>query len=72
MLLIHGLFPNIWKTKVSDQMCVAKEVDSATRKYLLKTMYGIKDKDEEDKPSIFSRLTDQELVAKMLYNERKK
>ena len=53
-------------------MCVAKEVDSATRKYLLKTMYGIKDKDEEDKPSIFSRLTDQELVAKMLYNERKK
>lgn len=36
-LFVHGVFPNVWKTKVSSEMCNP----SATRAYLLKTMYGI-------------------------------
>lgn len=71
MLLVHGLFPNIWKTAVSDQMCVAKEVDSATRKYLLKTMWNI-ETNPDVRPSIYERLTDQELVARMLYSKKDK
>lgn len=67
MLIVHGLFPNIWKTAVSDQICVNKEVDSATRKYLLKTMWNIEERDPDNKPSVFSRLTDSEVVARRLY-----
>ena len=37
ILFIHGLFPNIWKTKVSDEIC--KNLN--TRKHLLKGMYNI-------------------------------
>jgi hypothetical protein len=38
VLLIHGLLPNIWKTKASDLLCVNS---NATRKYLLEKQYGI-------------------------------
>ena len=63
MLIIHGLFPNVWKTKVSDEMCVNKQLDNATRAYLLKTMYNI---DEKRTPSIYERASDRELVARRL------
>lgn len=72
MLFVHGLLPNVWKTKVSDQMCMEKHLDNATRRYLLKTMYGIDERDLENKPSVFSRLTDRELVATRLYNNSDK
>lgn len=39
ILLVHGIFPNIWKTKVSDEICNASI--SSTRKYLLEKHYGI-------------------------------
>ena len=39
VLLVHGLFPNIWKTKASDMLCANHE--SSTRKYLLKNQFGI-------------------------------
>ena len=42
ILFVHGLFPNIWKTKASDEICK----ESETRAYLLKGMYGIKEKKE--------------------------
>jgi len=38
ILIVHGLFPNIWKTKVSDEICGG---NSKTRKYILDKMYGI-------------------------------
>lgn len=38
VLLVHGLLPNVWKTKASDLLCVNS---SATRKYLLEKQYGI-------------------------------
>ena len=39
MLLVHGIFPDIWKTKVSDEIC--KKSDS-TRRYMLEKLYNIK------------------------------
>jgi len=44
ILLIHGLFPNVWKTKASDMLCKERLGDDATRAYLLKHMYGIEEK----------------------------
>lgn len=69
MLLVHGLFPNLWKTKVSDEMCVNKDLDNATRAYLLKTMYGI---DEKRIPSIYERASDREVVARRMVAENEK
>ena len=37
ILLVHGLVPNIWKTKASELLCT----DNKTRKYLLEKQYGI-------------------------------
>lgn len=39
ILLVHGIFPNIWKTKVSDEIC---NKNDKTRQYLLDKHYGIK------------------------------
>jgi len=39
ILLVHGIFPNVWQTKVSDELC--KKSDK-TRNYLLEKQYGIK------------------------------
>jgi hypothetical protein len=41
VLLVHGVFPNIWETKVSDEICNNK--NNKTRAYLLKHMYGIEE-----------------------------
>lgn len=38
ILFVHGLFPNIWKSKASDEIC---KNDKKTRKYFLDKMYGI-------------------------------
>jgi hypothetical protein len=57
------LFPNVWKTKVSDQLCTNKELDKATRDYILKQMYGI---DKNRMPSIWERADDRELVARRM------
>jgi hypothetical protein len=43
ILLVHGLFPFIWETKVSDEIC--KNKNNKTRAYLLKNMYGIEEND---------------------------
>jgi hypothetical protein len=40
VLFVHGLFPNIWQTKASDELCKS----NATRKYLLEKQYGIIEK----------------------------
>ncbi len=40
ILLIHGIFPEIWKTKASDEICNKSD---ATRRYLLEKHYNIKD-----------------------------
>lgn len=38
ILLIHGIFPNTFKTTVSDEMC---NKSNATRDYLIKKHYRI-------------------------------
>ena len=40
VLLVHGLLPNVWKTKASDLLCVNS---NATRKYLLEKLLEIGD-----------------------------
>jgi hypothetical protein len=67
MLLVHGLFPNIWKTAVSDQLCAHKELDRATRNYILKKMYDI---DENKMPSIWERASDRELVVRKILSSK--
>jgi hypothetical protein len=66
VLLVHGLFPNIWKTKASDMLCSERLGDDTTRSYLLKHMYGIEEKklkrEEEDLPSIWERRSDRSLA----------
>ena len=52
ILLVHGLFPNIWKTKASDELCKEREGDDATRAYLLKHMYGI----DENKINMYEKM----------------
>lgn len=42
ILFVHGLFPNIWKTKASDELCKS----NGTRAYMLKTMYDIEERKE--------------------------
>lgn len=49
ILLVHGLFPNIWKTKASDMLCKERLGDDATRAHMLKHMYGI----VEEKKSMY-------------------
>jgi hypothetical protein len=43
ILFIHGLFPEIWKTKASDELCQKNKYNSS-RAHLLKAMYGIEEK----------------------------
>jgi hypothetical protein len=43
ILFIHGLFPEIWKTRASDEICQKNKYNS-TRAHLLKSMYGIEEK----------------------------
>ena len=66
ILVVHGLFPNVWKTKASDLLCKERLGDDATRAYLLKHMYGIEEaklkKEQEDLPSIWERRSDRSLA----------
>ena len=39
ILIVHGLLPFIWETKVSDEIC--KNKNKKSREHLLKNMYGI-------------------------------
>ena len=41
VLLVHGVLPNVWKTKASDLLCKERLGDDATRKYLLKTIIPV-------------------------------
>lgn len=41
ILFVHGIFPDIWKTKVSDEMTGASQ---KSRAHLLKNMYNIEEK----------------------------
>lgn len=58
ILLVHGVFPDFWKTKASDLLCKERLGDDATRKYLLETMWGI-----TPNPSVWDRMSDRELAA---------
>ena len=42
ILFVHGLFPNIWQTKASDELC--DKENNSTRAHMLKHMYGIEEK----------------------------
>ena len=64
VLFVHGLLPNVWKTKASDELCKERIGDNATRAYMLKHMYGIIEKKYEE-PSIYDRLSDRELAILM-------
>jgi len=44
ILFVHGLFPFIWETKASDEIC--KNKTNKTRSYLLKKQYGIIEKND--------------------------
>jgi hypothetical protein len=70
MLIVHGILPNVWKDKVSTEMCVDREVDNATRAYMLKTMYNIVEKKET--PSVWDRLSDREVQAMILLGEQER
>lgn len=37
VLFVHGLLPNVWKTKASELLCTSNR----TRQYLLEKQYGI-------------------------------
>jgi hypothetical protein len=43
ILIVHGLFPFIWETKASDEIC--KDKNKRARAYLLKNHYGIEEND---------------------------
>lgn len=43
VLLVHGLFPNIWQTKVSDEICGSRN-QTPSRRYMLKAMYNIEER----------------------------
>jgi hypothetical protein len=68
ILLVHGIFPNVWKTKASDLLCKERIGDDTTRAYLLKHMYGIEEKkikeeqEKDDRPSIWERRSDRSLA----------
>lgn len=71
ILLVHGLFPNVWKTKASDELCKEKLGDDATRAYMLKHMYNITEKKSEETPSIWDRMSDRELAILQEKNKNK-
>ena len=64
ILLVHGLFPNIWKTKASDLLCKERIGDDATRAYLLRTMWNILPRDERPTPSVWDRLSTREVATR--------
>jgi hypothetical protein len=63
ILIVHGIFPDVWKNKASDLLCKERIGDDTTRKYLLKTMWNIEEK--KGTPSVWDRLSDREVAAKI-------
>lgn len=63
ILLVHGVLPNVWKTKASDLLCKERLGDDATRAYLLKTMWGIQERDYESTPSIWEQASIREIAT---------
>lgn len=70
VLLVHGVLPEIWKTKASDMLCKERLGDDATRAYMLKHMYGIEEKKYEESPSIWDRMSDRELAIQIEKNKK--
>ena len=71
ILLVHGVFPEIWKTKASDELCKERLEDDATRAHMLKQMYGIVEKKHQETPSIWDRMSDRELAILQEKNKNK-
>lgn len=71
ILFVHGLFPNVWKTKASDGLCKERLGDNATRAYMLKAMYNIVEKKYEE-PSLYDRMSDRELAILLANNKNNK
>jgi hypothetical protein len=69
VLLVHGVLPNVWKTKASDILCKERLADDASRKYLLESMWDINVKRT---PSVWDRLSDRELATKIELSNLKK
>jgi len=69
VLIVHGIFPNIWKTKASDELCKERLGDDATRALFLNSMYNDKQKLEE-MPSIWDRMSDRELAIRQAKNKK--
>ena len=58
ILLVHGVLPDVWRSKASDLLCKERLGDDATRKYLLETMWAT-----NPNPSVWDRLSDRELAT---------
>ena len=69
VLIVHGIFPDIWKTKASDELCKERLGDDATRALLLNSMSNHKQKSEE-MPSIWERMSDRELAIRQARNKK--
>lgn len=64
VLLIHGVLPNVWKTKASDMLCKERLGDDSTRAYLLKTMWNIVPREERPTPSVWDRASTREIATR--------
>ncbi len=67
ILLVHGLFPNLWKTKASDLLCQERLGDDVTRAHMLKHM--VDDKESEKTPSIWERRSDRSLAILLAHKK---
>lgn len=67
ILLVHGVLPNVWKTKASDLLCKERLGDDATRAYLLKTMWNIVPFNEKPPAGVWDRATTREVATKVEY-----
>lgn len=65
ILLVHGVLPNVWKTKASDMLCKERLGDDATRAYLLKTMWNIVPYNEKPPAGVWDRASTREIAARV-------
>ena len=65
VLLVHGVLPNVWKTKASDLLCKERLGDDSTRAYLLKTMWNIVPYEERPTPSILDVASTREIATRV-------
>lgn len=65
VLLVHGVLPDVWKTKASDLLCKERLGDDSTRAYLLKTMWNIVPRNEQPMPSIWDSLSTREVATRV-------